>query len=630
MKDKMKSSTNGKDLQPVLWGSSRSWKDPLRRPACTLLALALAVTPCIGLASVSVASATEAPITAEPCPEPAYGHDLLDAIDAADFKGSDIVIRYLLGEEVTYEELASVDIEALAEIDPAIARGIEVLLNTPPDANGTFTQIPSNKDAASGAQGADPAMPNIADPQTSQNENASSTDPARQTESESATNDAQSPEASDVRTPESADQNAPTPGMGGSSAEDANASDPQPPAQDAPEANDAEVYPEWSYSGDTSYIPKHYSQDLETEEFIAVVGEQARQIGQERGLYASVMIAQAILESGSGNSALAREGNNLFGIKGSYQGQSVNFITGEDDGTGSNYYIRADFRAYPSIRESLEDYADLLRDGLDGFYAPAWKENADSFVMACNYLEGRYATDTSYSEKLQDLIETYDLTRYDDPISYELVEPIMVEAVDPETGKTLLDEAGDPVMEERTLTDLVAEATSHLGVPYVWGGTTPAGFDCSGLIQYSFEKALNVKLPRTTYYQCTLGEDVDFADLQMGDLLFFETDGTVGHVGMYLADGFYIEAPHSGDVVCVTALEDKMPDFAKRVLPTKPAGTEAAGELGKLTLPDGLELERESEKLIHVQLADEVAESEPLLPSDALLSPDDKVLLLAK
>lgn len=73
-------------------------------------------------------------------------------------------------------------------------------------------------------------------------------------------------------------------------------------------------------------------ENASTSEFIIKIGEEARVIGQRHGLYASVMIAQAILESGSGNSALAAPPNyNLFGIKGAYQGQSVSFSTQEDD-----------------------------------------------------------------------------------------------------------------------------------------------------------------------------------------------------------------------------------------------------------------------------------------------------------
>ena len=78
--------------------------------------------------------------------------------------------------------------------------------------------------------------------------------------------------------------------------------------------------------------PIVYSRNQSTAEFIEEIGEDARLIGQENGLYASVMIAQAILESGSGNSGLARKPNyNLFGIKGSYQGEAVEMATMEDE-----------------------------------------------------------------------------------------------------------------------------------------------------------------------------------------------------------------------------------------------------------------------------------------------------------
>lgn len=360
---------------------------------------------------------------------------------------------------------------------------------------------------------------------------------------------------------------------------------PTPPAPvtpaDPPAAQNPS-YPSWSYNGNTAYTPKHYSHDLTTEKFIAVIGEQAREIGQERDLYASVMIAQAILESASGNSLLAKApNNNLFGIKGTYNGESVLMRTAEDDGTGLIYFILSDFRKYDTVKDSLNDYADLMCEGLNGFYAPVWKSNAPTFVDATDYLEGRYATDTQYSEKLQDIIATYDLTRFDEPLDYETVSTFEFPVIDEETGKEVLDPiTGEVVMEQRTLADLVAEATSHLGTPYLWGGVTPDGFDCSGLVQYCYREVLGVEIPRTTYFQCLVGEDVDFEDLHMGDLLFFDraSDG-VGHVAMYLGDGYYIQAPHTGDVVKVTAMEDQMPTFAKRVIETRPVTDQLVTDL---------------------------------------------------
>ena len=163
-------------------------------------------------------------------------------------------------------------------------------------------------------------------------------------------------------------------------------------------------------------VPMPVVPDPTTDEFIASICESAREIGQERGLYASVMIAQAILESGSGSSGLSKPpNNNLFGIKGSYQGQSAYMLTSEDDGSGGKYDIMSHFRRYPSVRESLQDYADLLTRDMGDFYAPAWKANAATYVEACDYLQGHYATDTGYSSKLQGLIISYNLEQYDHP-----------------------------------------------------------------------------------------------------------------------------------------------------------------------------------------------------------------------
>lgn len=163
----------------------------------------------------------------------------------------------------------------------------------------------------------------------------------------------------------------------------------------------------------------HFSQNQTTDQFLKKIADDAQEIGQKEGIYASVMMAQDILESGSGNSLLSSEPNhNLFGIKGSYKGSSVTFNTLEQDSSGQSYQIRAQFRKYPSYKESLEDYADLIKNGLTGnpdFYKPTWKSETKDYKEATKYLEGRYATDRQYSQKLNAIIEAYDLTKYDEP-----------------------------------------------------------------------------------------------------------------------------------------------------------------------------------------------------------------------
>lgn len=106
--------------------------------------------------------------------------------------------------------------------------------------------------------------------------------------------------------------------------------------------------------------------------------------------------------------------------------------------------------------------------------------------------------------------------------------------------------------------DVVNLASSFQGVPYVWGGSTPQGFDCSGLVQYVYGK-LGINLPRTTYNQINVGASVGIQQLQPGDLIFFETDASKkgpDHVGIYIGGGKFIAAPRPGQNVQIASLTD--------------------------------------------------------------------------
>lgn len=153
------------------------------------------------------------------------------------------------------------------------------------------------------------------------------------------------------------------------------------------------------------------------EEFVNKIGEQASKIASYHDLYASVMIAQAILESEAGNSALSIPPYyNLFGIKGDYKGATVVMKTQEDDGQGNLFTIDSKFRQYSSYKESLEDYAMLLKMGVTGntlYYQSVWKSQTKNYPEATKSLTGKYATDAQYDEKLNRLIEVYQLTKYD-------------------------------------------------------------------------------------------------------------------------------------------------------------------------------------------------------------------------
>lgn len=129
----------------------------------------------------------------------------------------------------------------------------------------------------------------------------------------------------------------------------------------------------------------------------------------DAGLYPSVAIAQAILESGGGTSGLSKTNHNLFGIKGTYNGQGSSWETWEDYGNGS-VTINATFRAYPSKNESILDYINLITT--NGRYERAVNaESATASIQAIK--DGGYATDPHYVSKILNIINLYDLTQFD-------------------------------------------------------------------------------------------------------------------------------------------------------------------------------------------------------------------------
>jgi len=112
-----------------------------------------------------------------------------------------------------------------------------------------------------------------------------------------------------------------------------------------------------------------------------------------------------------------------------------------------------------------------------------------------------------------------------------------------------------PVTDPGSAERAAAFARKMVGKPYRFGGTTPAGFDCSGLVQYSYKQA-GVSLPRSTDEQLRLSQPLRGAHLRRGDLLFFDQEGKKkSHVGIYLGDGRFVHAPSSGKTVRTDRLD---------------------------------------------------------------------------
>lgn len=111
---------------------------------------------------------------------------------------------------------------------------------------------------------------------------------------------------------------------------------------------------------------------------------------------------------------------------------------------------------------------------------------------------------------------------------------------------------------------LITNMAKFIGVPYVWGGTSPSGFDCSGLVQYAARMS-GISLPRTSQQQSTVGTYESVSSAQPGDLLFWGGVGSAYHVAVYIGNGMFIHAPQPGENVKVGSIAYFTPSFARRI-----------------------------------------------------------------
>ncbi|MFM1541364.1 glucosaminidase domain-containing protein [Helcococcus ovis] len=183
----------------------------------------------------------------------------------------------------------------------------------------------------------------------------------------------------------------------------------------------------FDYSGEGYWVNPNSNNVRDTnyqtsrpQEFIDKIASYAVKATKGRDVYTSVMMAQTILETGYGKSTLSSVPyHNMFGIKGTYDGASVVIPTFEYDSNGKSYNVLSEFRKYPSYLESFQDYVNLITGYEDSsnwsysYYYGARKSQTNSYKDATRYLSRTYATSPIYAETLNNIIELYDLTQYD-------------------------------------------------------------------------------------------------------------------------------------------------------------------------------------------------------------------------
>jgi cell wall-associated NlpC family hydrolase len=114
-----------------------------------------------------------------------------------------------------------------------------------------------------------------------------------------------------------------------------------------------------------------------------------------------------------------------------------------------------------------------------------------------------------------------------------------------------------PVLKSTTgFQNLFSDIKQYLGIHYRFGGTTPAGFDCSGFVRYMFNKSLDIELPHSSREMATMGTRVDRSELRPGDLVFFgSSKNRINHVGIFIGDNTFIHSSRSKGITRDTLSE---------------------------------------------------------------------------
>lgn len=263
--------------------------------------------------------------------------------------------------------------------------------------------------------------------------------------------------------------------------------------------------------------------------------EAALECQEEYGHPAGCTIAQIIVESGQGEhmSQLAERDHNLFGIKWASSFASCPEVEGKsswatrEEVSGQTVVVMADFTVFASAEDCIafrsrvllanSRYSDnpLIRQAI---------EECSSDKMAEGLKDAGYATSGSYVDSLKTAMETYGLYRFD--------------------GMSLEDFRSGTA----NGSTIVQAAYSQLGVPYIWGGSTPGvGLDCSGLTQYCYAQA-GIRISHNSEMQLAELTAIPLSQARPGDILY-----KPGHVAIFIGGNEYIHEPHTGAVCCIAS-----------------------------------------------------------------------------
>ncbi|SES74240.1 Flagellum-specific peptidoglycan hydrolase FlgJ [Enterococcus malodoratus] len=186
--------------------------------------------------------------------------------------------------------------------------------------------------------------------------------------------------------------------------------------------------------------------NVDKKAFINEISNEIKPLAEKHDLYASIMIAQAIVESDWGQTDYAQAPYyNLFGLEGQYQGKSA-MLDKKDAETGQTE--KKEMKQYGSYKEAIQDYIEIIkttsRDGNENYFSGSWRSNANDYKTAAAALEGRFNDDKGYVQKLVSTIQEHDLTSYDatEPVTPPVAQPA---AAAPEQAKEYTVQSGDTV-----------------------------------------------------------------------------------------------------------------------------------------------------------------------------------------